>query len=61
MTDVELYNSLTQNLTSNISSFVSGEKSIRDFNKEIIIQVSLLLDIQDNLTKKKQRNKTNTR
>ena len=52
MTDVELYNSLTQNLTSNISSFVSGEKSIKDFNKEIIILVSLLLDIQDNLTKK---------
>ena len=52
MTDLDIYNSLTQNLTSNIASFKSGEKSKNDFNKEIIIQVSLLLNIQNNLEKK---------
>ena len=52
MTDVDLYNSLTQSLTSNISSFISGEKNKNDFNKQMIIQVSLLLDIQNNLINK---------
>ena len=54
MTDVDLYNSLTQSLTSNISSFISGERNKNDFNKQMIIQVSLLLDIQNNLINKNQ-------
>ncbi len=53
MTELDIFISLTQNLTSNIASFKSGEKSKNDFNKEIIIQVSLLLNIQNNLEKKK--------
>ena len=52
MTELDIYNSLTQNLTSNIASFKSGEKDKKEFNKEMIIQVSLLLNIQNELEKK---------
>ena len=52
MTELDIYNSITQSLTSNISSFKSGEKNKNEFNKEMIIQVSLLLNIQNELEKK---------
>ncbi len=52
MTELDIFISLTQNLTSNIASFKSGEKDKKEFNKEMIIQVILLLNIQNELEKK---------
>ena len=54
MTEINIYSSITQSITNDIALFKNNEKSKEDFNKDLIIKMSLLLNLSKELESKNE-------
>ena len=55
MTDIKIYNSITQSITNDISLFKNKEQSQIEFNKQMIIKMCLLLNLSEELKNKNEK------
>ena len=54
MTEISICSSITQSITNDIALFKNNEKSKEDFNKDLIIKMSLLLNLSKELESKNE-------
>ena len=54
MTEINIYSSITQSITNDVALFKNNEKSKSEFNKDLIIKMSLLLNLSKELKTKNE-------
>ncbi len=54
MTEINIYTSITQSITNDVALFKNNEKSKSEFNKDLIIKMTLLLNLSKQLNSKNE-------